>query len=70
MPKAIEDCVKKMGGTNKRTGKPFTESEKFAICTAAHKKKMGKANVDFEAEFIIDDDFFKALEEFYNQVEE
>jgi L-aminopeptidase/D-esterase-like protein len=47
MPKAIEDCVKKISGTNKKTGKPYTQSEKWAICTAAHEKK-GKAEFSIE----------------------
>lgn len=50
MPKAVEDCVKKLHGTNKRTGKPYTQSEKWAICTAAHKNK-GKADFDVEVDF-------------------
>lgn len=49
MPKAIEDCVKKISGNNKRTGKPYTRSEKYAICTASHKKGMeGKSDLDLE----------------------
>ncbi len=43
MPKAVEDCVKKISGMNKRTGKPYTNSEKWAICQAAHKKSKEKA---------------------------
>lgn len=39
MPKKLEDCVKQMTGTNKRTGKPYTKSEKYAICTSAMKEK-------------------------------
>jgi len=51
MPKAVEECVSKIHGTNKRTGKPYTESEKWAICTAMHKKKMGKSeSEEFELE--------------------
>jgi len=46
MPKAIEDCVKKISGTNKRTGKPYTQSEKWAICTAQHKKSDAELNLD------------------------
>lgn len=48
MPKAVEDCVKKISGTNKRTGKPYTDSEKWAICTAAHKNKMDNAELNPE----------------------
>jgi len=39
MPKSVEECVRKIKGTNKRTGKPYTREEKWAICTAMHKKK-------------------------------
>jgi len=71
MPKAVEECVAKISGTNKRTGKPYTESEKWAICNSAHKKKMGKSTLEEQLkndqEFLIDDDFFEALEEFYSQ---
>lgn len=38
MPKKLEDCVAKVSGTNKRTGKPYTRSEKYAICNAQMKK--------------------------------
>lgn len=48
MPKAIEDCVKKIHGTNKKTGKPYTKSEKWAICTAAHKNKKGEAELELD----------------------
>lgn len=34
-PKSLDDCVSGVRGkSNKRTGKPFTESEAFAVCTA------------------------------------
>ena len=39
MPAKVERCVSKIKGINKRTGKPYTESEKWAICTAMHKVK-------------------------------
>jgi len=61
VPKAIESCVAKMHGTNKRTGKPFTQSEKWAICTAAHKKSQGKASADVE---ITEEEFAIAAEHF------
>ena len=37
--KKIEDCVSKISGTNKRTGKPYTKSEKIAICKSRIMKK-------------------------------
>jgi hypothetical protein len=49
MPKALEDCVKAIKGTNKKTGKPYTKSEKYAICNSRLKKSKSS-----EAE-IIDD---------------
>ena len=30
----IERCVAQIKGTNRRTGKPYTKSEKIAICKA------------------------------------
>lgn len=34
-PKELDSCVNSLKGkANKRTGKPFTESEAFAVCTA------------------------------------
>ena len=63
MPAAVERCVREMKGTNKRTGKPFTQSEKWAICTAAHKKSQSKASADVgitEEEFAIAAEHFDA----------
>lgn len=57
MPKAVEDCVKKISGNNKKTGKPYTQSEKWAICQAANKKS--KAGLD---EPISDEDIALAEE--------
>jgi len=34
----MEHCVSGIHGTNKRTGKPYTEGEKIAICKAQMKK--------------------------------
>jgi hypothetical protein len=42
MPLKVERCVKKIKGINKRTGKPYTESEKWAICQAMYKKSKKK----------------------------
>ena len=39
MPASVERCVKKIKGINKRTGKPYTKSEKWAICTASYNVK-------------------------------
>ena len=34
-PKQLDDCINGLRGKmNKRTGKPFTESAAFAVCTA------------------------------------
>ena len=34
-PQALDSCIAQVKGTpNKRTGKPSTESQAFAICTA------------------------------------
>jgi hypothetical protein len=44
--KKIEDCVSKLTGNNKRTGQPYTKSEKIAICKSSLQK--GKAAVDEE----------------------
>lgn len=44
MPKEVEDCVKSIRGVNKRTGKPYTDSEKWAICKARHEGK-GKSEI-------------------------
>lgn len=32
LTKKMEDCVSKIRGINKRTGKPYTKGEKIAIC--------------------------------------
>ena len=55
MPKAVEECVKKIHGTNKRTGKPYTQSEKWAICNAAHKKSKSAEVSDEEINAAIED---------------
>lgn len=43
--KWMEKCTAKLSGTNKRTGKPYTKSEKIAICKSQLKKK-GKASLE------------------------
>lgn len=50
MPKQVEDCVAKISGTNPKTKKPYTRSEKYAICTAAHNKKNEKSEEEISFE--------------------
>jgi|MudIll2142460700_1097286.scaffolds.fasta_scaffold05488_5 hypothetical protein len=62
MPKAVEDCVKKISGVNKRTGKPYTQSEKWAICQAAHKKsKSAVDEIDDESIALAEEEFDKKM---------
>lgn len=45
IPAEVESCKKKImssGRKNPRTGKPYTESEAYAICQAAYNKKKKK----------------------------
>ena len=44
--KFIEDCVSKITGTNKRTGKPYTKGEKIAICKTALKNKKSELELN------------------------
>jgi len=62
MPKDVEKCVADIQGINKRTGKPYTKSEKWAICTAMHQKK-GKA------EFNISEFTEQQIDEIFAQVD-
>lgn len=39
--KWMEKCVSDIRGTNKKTGKPYTEGEKIAICKAQYEKSKG-----------------------------
>jgi len=43
MTKDMESCVSQISGTNPRTKKPYTESEKIAICKVAIMKKHEKS---------------------------
>lgn len=43
--KFMESCVSSVNGTNKRTGKPYTKSEKIAICKAQLSKKKAKSEL-------------------------
>ena len=40
----LERCVSGIKGTNKRTGKPYTDGDKIAICKAQLKKQGWKAS--------------------------
>jgi len=58
MPAKLDRCVADLEGkTNKRTGKPYTQSEKFAICNAAMKKES-------KAEFVASNEIALAAEHF------
>lgn len=59
MPAELDRCVRSIKGTNKRTGKPYTESEKFAICNAQLKKNK---KASFEEEIVIDSDIYEEVE--------
>jgi hypothetical protein len=55
--KWMEKCVNSITGTNKRTGKPYTEGERIAICKTQYEKSKG-------AEFIsIDEDILRSIED-------
>lgn len=51
--KFMEDCVSKISGSNKRTGKPYTKGEKIAICKTALKRRKAKAETQQE-EYVYD----------------
>jgi hypothetical protein len=52
----MEKCVSSITGKNKRTGKPYTEGERIAICKTQYEKSKG-------AEFSgIDKDIFDRIE--------
>jgi hypothetical protein len=49
--KRIEACVSSIHGINKRTGKPYTKSEKIAICKSqimGTKRVEKRFGLDFE----------------------
>jgi hypothetical protein len=54
----MEKCVGSIKGNNKRTGKPYTKSEKIAICKSQLQKKKSKS----EEEVILDMDVVEAVE--------
>jgi len=51
----MERCVSGIKGTNKRTGKPYTEGDKIAICKAQLKKQGWKTS---EGEIEVDLDSY------------
>ena len=50
--KLIERCVADIKGINKRTNKPYTESEKIAICKAGVLKKRNMSVDDIWLAYI------------------
>lgn len=48
--KWVEDCINSITGTNKRTGKPYTEGEKIAICKAKRSKMKEKGSSELTEE--------------------
>lgn len=59
MPADVEKCVRDIKGKNKRTGKPYTQSEKWAICTAMHNKKK---NASLDDDIVFDQDIIDEVE--------
>jgi hypothetical protein len=57
----VEKCVSSISGKNKRTGKPYTEGEKIAICKAQLSKNKEK-NAALEGEIKIDEDILEKLD--------
>ncbi|MEK0337317.1 MAG: hypothetical protein QQN41_07780 [Nitrosopumilus sp.] len=55
--KRIDSCISQISGTNKRTGKPFTKSEKVAVCKSQvmGAKSFFFTNLEFKD---IDGDFY------------
>ena len=58
MPKEFDDMLKTIkkslsGKTNPKTKKPYTESDLYAIATAAYKKKYGKAPSKGESKSVV-----------------
>ena len=53
--KKIDSCISQISGTNKQTGKPFTQSEKVSICksqvmgTKGDKKFCFESNIELKA---------------------
>jgi len=64
IPKEVDDCVnsdKWSGKTNSKTGKPYTESEKYAICTA-QMSKSSIVKVEDKYYFVSSAELVEALE--------
>ncbi len=60
--KWMENCVGSISGTNKRTGKAYTKSEKIAICKTNLKKSGWKPSNESDSELSMREDLWK-LEE-------
>lgn len=56
----MERCVDGVSGSNKRTGKPYTKSEKIAICKSQLNKKRSKAAEDDTS---VDDDIMEEMDD-------
>src|SRR3990172_4475395 len=53
MPEKLDRCVADLEGKmNKRTGKPYTRSERFAICQSAMKKAKSSVTEEEAAEHL------------------
>jgi hypothetical protein len=64
MPQSLDKCVSDISGTNKRTGKPYTTSEKYAICKSALKnRKATLTEEDFQISQEIMDDVGNKMHE-------
>lgn len=64
----IEKCVNSITGENKRTGKPFTKSEKIAICKAQLKKSKAALDPRQTLEFSsIDGEMMDVTNEFMSR---
>jgi uncharacterized protein (DUF4415 family) len=49
--KWMEDCVTAVTGNNKRTGLPYSKSDKIAICKAQYEKK-GQASIEIDQDVL------------------
>lgn len=52
--KWMESCVTSIKGTNKKTGKPYTEGDKIAICKATYMKKKESRSDVAEFDGVVD----------------
>lgn len=60
--KWMETCINSITGINKRTRKPYTESEKIAICKTALKKKKTTSQAEEEINHGIDRCIMKLMQ--------